>query len=250
MKLLAANWKENPKNERAALALFNAVAKVKGGNGVEIVVCPPFIYLESISEVFKKTRRKNLALGAQDVFWEEKGAYTSEVGPKMLRALGTKYVIVGHSERRKWLHETDEMINKKIKLAARDGLNVILCVGEALAVRRKGMPAVRKFVKNQLQKDLKGVKTKPGAITIAYEPIWAIGTGKNDTPQDAVEMAVFIKEEIKKIKPKVLYGGSVNKRNVADFVQYREVDGALVGGASLKAKEFSQMISLVGKLKK
>ena len=139
-------------------------------------------------------------LGAQDVFWEDQGAYTSEVGPAMLRSIGAKYVIVGHSERRKFAKETDAMINKKIALAVRDGLKVILCVGEPLSVREKGAEVAKKFVAQQLLKDLKGISLKPGSLYIAYEPIWAIGTGRSDKPEDAREMAVFIKSSLKKTK--------------------------------------------------
>jgi triosephosphate isomerase (TIM) len=248
-KLIAGNWKEHPKTEAQALALFKAVAKGKRPHGVEAVICPPFVYLEGIAREFKKMPRAakaRLALGAQDVFWEEQGAFTSEVGPKMLRSLGVRYVILGHSERRKFAKETDAMINKKIALALRDGLKVILCVGEPPAVRRKGIAAARAFVRGQLLKDLKGIAPKSGAIAIAYEPIWAIGTGKNDLPEDARAMAAFIKSLLKlrkHIKVRFLYGGSVNGANAGDYVQLEEIDGALVGGASLKAEEFKKIIN-------
>jgi triosephosphate isomerase len=245
-KLIAANWKENPKTEAEAIRLFKAIAKVKRGAGVEVAICPPFIYLEGIAQAFKKmSSRKQLAIGAQDAFWEEKGPYTSEVGPAMIRSLGTKYVILGHSEVRKFAHETDAMINKKIALAVRDGLKIILCVGEPLAIRKKGPTAAKKFVQQQLVKDLKGISLKSADIAIAYEPIWAIGTGNSATPEDARDMALYVKALLKKhknIKPRFLYGGSVNSKNSADYVQLKEVDGALVGGASLKADEFKKII--------
>lgn len=246
-KLLVANWKENPKTEREALRLFRAVVKGKRKN-VEVVLCPPFIYLEEIHDAFKKMgEAPHLALGAQDVFWEEGGPYTSEVGPKMLRALGVRYAIVGHSDRRRWLKETDAMINKKVKRALRDGLTVILCVGEPLAVRKRGMSAVRKFVAGQLAKDLRNVPTAVlRRLVVAYEPIWAIGTGRYDNPKDASEMATFIKNSLIKthrLRPRVLYGGSVNGKNTAHYVQYKSVDGALVGGASLNAQKFKKIIA-------
>ncbi len=243
-KLIAANWKENPKSEKVALALFRAVAKMNSGP-VAVAICPPFIYIERIA----KLRRGRVALGAQDVFWEEKGPYTSEVGPKMLRSLGVKYVIVGHSERRKWMHETDQMVNKKIKLALADGLRVIVCVGEPLAVRRRGITAARKFVEGQIRRDLAGIpagKKDAKNVVVAYEPIWAIGTGRHDRPEDARDMADFIKKHVRKahgFTPRVLYGGSVNSRNIADYIQWREVDGALVGGASLQSVEFKKIIN-------
>ena len=252
-KLIAANWKENPETEKEAVALFSATAKAKRGN-VEVAVCPPFIYLESISRSFKKlpsAGKKNFSLGAQDAFWEEKGPYTGEVGPKMLKSLGLQYVIIGHSERRKWMHETDEMVNKKITLAIKDGMSVILCVGEALPVRKKGLAAAQSFVKDQLKKGLmniKKLKPKAGRIVVAYEPIWSIGTGRFDEPNDAAGMATFIKKTVQSLhgikNVPVLYGGSVNSGNVADYVQYREIGGALVGGASLKANEFKKIITI------
>jgi len=256
-KLLAANWKENPNSEKRALKLFiKEAAKAKRGANVEVAVCPPFIYLEEIAGEFKKLKsKKNLSLGAQDVFWAEKGAYTGEVGPKALKRLGLKYVIVGHSERRKYFKETDAMINQKVKAATSDGLVVILCVGESLAIRRKGIAAARAFVKSQLAKDLKNInfkKLKRASIVIAYEPIWAIGTGRHDDPEDARSMAAFVKDRVRKahgFAPRVLYGGSVNQANVGDYVQLKSIDGALVGGASLKAGEFRKMIGIVSKIK-
>lgn len=248
-KLLVANWKENPQTEAGAAKLFEAVGKTKRQN-VDVIICPPFVYIEEVAASFRKMRtaaKKDLALGVQDVFWEEYGAFTSEVGPKMLKSLGVQYVIVGHSERRKYQKETDAMINKKIALALKDGLHVILCVGEPAAVRKNGTAAAKKFIKNQLKKDLAGVH---GKIIVAYEPIWAIGTGKNDRPEDAVVIADFIKKILKDelgiSNPRFLYGGSANSKNIRDYVQYKEVDGALVGGASLRAEEFKKMIALVG----
>src|SRR5581483_9025911 len=202
-KLIVANWKENPRSEAAARKLFAATAAGRPKvPGVDVVLCPPFIYLEELAAAFRKmspAAKKSLTLGAQDVFWQEKGAFTSEIGPKMLRALGVRYAIIGHSERRKYLGETDAMVNRKIKLALQDGLAAIVCVGESLAVRKKGIAAARAFVKNQLKRDLAGVAGRGrGAagtsrnVIVAYEPIWAIGTGKNDSPADAREMAAFI----------------------------------------------------------
>lgn len=252
-KLIAANWKEHPKTEEAARALFSAVARAKRPRGVEILVCPPAVYLEGVAAQYKKMAlpaRRGIALGAQDVFWAEEGAFTSEVGPKMLRSLGARYVIVGHSERRRFEGETDAAINRKIARALGDGLKVILCVGEGPAVRRNGVLAAKAFVRGQLAKDLRKISLKKGVVIIAYEPIWAIGTGRNDRPEDAREMAHFVKSWLVSRKhvarPKFLYGGSVNGANAADYVQLKEVDGALVGGASLKAEEFKKIINAVG----
>jgi triosephosphate isomerase len=247
-KLIAANWKENPSTETEALKLFKTISKAKCKNA-DIVICPPFIYLEEISKAFKGMSKKDhLAIGAQDVFYEDEGAFTSEVGPAMIRSLGAKYVILGHSEVRKWNNETDAIINKKIKLALQDGLKIILCVGEPLPIREKGIGATKKFIHQQLTKDLKGVEIKNGNLFIAYEPIWAIGTGKSDMPKDAQEMASFIKSFLKEkqgIRPKFLYGGSVNSKNVASYIQLKDVDGALVGGASLKSEEFIKLINSI-----
>jgi len=248
-KLIAANWKEHPKTTSEALALFGAVAKVPRAAGVTVAICPPFIYLEEMAREFKRmpsATRLRLAIGAQDIFWEEQGAYTGEVGPAMLRSLGAKYVIVGHSERRRFAKETDIMINKKIALAAKDDINIILCVGEPLSVREKGPAVAKKFVGQQLAKDLKNIHLKAGKLYIAYEPIWAIGTGRSDTPEDAREMAIFIKGVLKKTKRiavRFLYGGSVDGGNAGSYIQLKEIDGALVGGASLKAEEFKKIIN-------
>jgi triosephosphate isomerase (TIM) len=250
-KLIVANWKENPRSEAAALTLFKAIARVQRPNA-DVVVCPPFVYLEEVVRAYKKmsaSAKKNLAIGAQDVFWEERGAFTSEVGPNMLKALGVRHVIIGHSERRKFMHETDAMINAKMRLALKDGLHLIVCVGEPLAVRKRGLAAAQAFVKNQLKRDVAGIKAgnglKANNLTIAYEPIWAIGTGRNDSPEDARAMASFVKHAAKGAGAgdvRFLYGGSVHGANAGDYIQYKEIDGALVGGASLQAKEFKKII--------
>jgi triosephosphate isomerase (TIM) len=265
-KLLVANWKENPETEEEALKLFKATAKIPRsfaarrthGNGAEIVVCPPFVYLEPIAKEFRTLRRFDvsrrgpkgqLALGGQDIFWEKTGAYTGEIGPTMLKSLGAKYVIIGHSERRKFFNETDEMVSKKTLAALKAGLKVILCVGEPLSVRRQGFFHAKRCVRAQLEKDLRGVRQATGGkrhVIIAYEPIWAIGTGKNCPARDAVEMAKFIRSVVlaacRLPLATVLYGGSVNGKNIGDYIQYKEIGGALVGGASLDAKEFGKII--------
>ncbi len=247
MKLIVGNWKENPKSEDQAIALFRAVAKIKHSKKIEVAICPPFVYLEKFRELQKRGNGRHVVLGAQDVFWEEKGPYTSEVGPRMLKSFGVRYVIVGHSERRKWLKETDAMINKKVRRALRDGLHAILCVGESLSVRKKGIASAKKFVEGQLKKDLASVsRAKISHLTIAYEPVWAIGTGRYDRPEDAAAMVGSIKNFLKEtfhFAPRVLYGGSVDSKNVADYVQCNQVNGALVGGASIKAGEFKKIIT-------
>lgn len=240
-KLLVANWKLNPQSEKEAISL----AKATDASGV--VICPPFPFLRAVHETITKAK-----LGAQDVFWEERGAYTGEISPMILKTLGVRYVIIGHSERRRWLGETDEMINKKVRASLSGGLQVILCVGEPLVVRRKGLTAAKKFVKTQLARDLKnvtGYMLHATRLIIAYEPVWAIGTGRADKPEETVEMAQHIREILNPksyiLNSRVLYGGSVTSKNVLSFLQYREIGGALVGGASLNAKEFRKIIHIV-----
>ena len=235
-KLLIANWKMNPQTEQQAIRLARAEDQ-KG-----IVICPPFPFLDGVKGKLKKAE-----LGAQDLFWEDPpggGPYTGEVSVLMLKRLGARYVIIGHSERRRWLGETDEMINRKVLSAARGGLKVILCVGEPLSVRKKGLNAAKQFVKSQLRKNLKSVRSP---VIVAYEPIWAIGTGKPDHPEDTLKMVRFIRE-VAGFSRRVLYGGSVTSQNVKSFLCYKEIYGALVGGASLKAQEFRKIITIVKKL--
>lgn len=255
-KLLIANWKENPKTGNDAVALFRAATKMKTSKDAKTVICPPFVYLEKLANVAQVSKGKNrVALGAQDVFWENEGSYTGEISPLMLKNLGVEYVIVGHSERRQWLGETDAMINKKIRAALETGLRVVLCVGESANIRKKGVVAAQNFVKGQLIKDLKDISfdaKKSDRFTVAYEPIWAIGTGRNANPADARTMAIFIKQQLSFFSKSpianrqslVLYGGSVNGNNVGDYIQFDEVDGALVGGASLKTEEWKKIVSM------
>lgn len=249
-KLIVANWKENPETEAEALKLFEATAKIPRKN-VDVAVCPPFVYLEKIADGLRHLKgKKRLALGAQDIFWERTGAYTGEIGPTMLKSLGGTYVIIGHSERRKFLNETDEMVNQKVIAALKAGLKVILCVGEPLAVRKQGFLHAKRYVKAQLAKDLQKVESRKSKVesrlAIAYEPIWAIGTGKNCPPADAKAMAEFIKAAVLSAfrfpLSAILYGGSVHGKNARDYLKYKEIDGLLVGGASLDAKEFGKIV--------
>lgn len=240
-KLIIANWKANPKTFNEALKL------AKASDFKNVVIAPPYIYLQTLSWVLKKA-----ALGAQDAFWETSGPHTGEITPIQIRNLKIKYVIIGHSERRR-LGETDEMISKKVKTAIRAGLKVILCVGEDRNTRRKGITPAKRFVSNQLKKDLAGIHTSyfilRNSLIIAYEPVWAISTskgGKPDTPKDAVQMITHIKRILDSrfqiLNSRVLYGGSVTSRNAKSFLSQPEIAGALVGGASLKLKEFNAII--------
>jgi len=223
-KILIANFKMNPESEKEALNL------AKSFDFKNVVIAPPFVFLESLSNVLK-----NAKLCAQDVFYEKSGAYTGEISTIMLKKLGVKYVIVGHSERR-CLGETDEVIAKKIKAVINSGLKVILCVGEPLSIKKRGDSEVKKYIKKQLNK-ISNLKSKN--LLIAYEPIWAIGTGKNASPEYASLIAKFIKSVL---SVPVLYGGSTNYKNSKSFLERDEINGLLVGGASLDKNEFKKMI--------
>ncbi|MFH1193116.1 MAG: triose-phosphate isomerase [Candidatus Jorgensenbacteria bacterium] len=259
-KLLVANYKMNPRTAAEAVRLARAC------DAKNVVIAPPFPFIAAVGGVLK-----NAVLGAQDVFWDGSGAYTGEVSSIQLKALGVRYVIVGHSERRA-LGETDAMVNKKVGAALAAGLKVILCVGEPLAVRKRGFAAAKNFVKKQLIKDLRETTNyklqtvrlsrahRRGAtnLLIAYEPLWAIGTGRAAKPADASAMAKFIKKLLTTHPStpssgprgyslptvRVLYGGSVNAGNVGSFLVEPNIDGALVGGASLKPVEFKKMMRI------
>ena len=226
--LIVANWKMNPQNLQGAKLLFDSVANgIKNLKNVEIVICPPFLYILNL-----KSQILNLKLGAQDCFWEEKGAFTGEVSPKMLKDLGRcDYVILGHSERRKYLKETDEMINKKIKAALKSDLTPILCI--------ENISQLKKGTKDLLRKEQK-------KLIIAYEPVFAIGTGKPCTPEKAKEMKTAIKKIINK-DISIIYGGSVNSQNAADYIKMAGFQGLLVGGASLNPAEFIKVVKNVAR---
>jgi len=218
----------NPQNLQGAKLLFDSVANgIKNLKNVEIVICPPFLYILNL-----KSQILNLKLGAQDCFWEEKGAFTGEVSPKMLKDLGRcDYVILGHSERRKYLKETDEMINKKIKAALKSDLTPILCI--------ENISQLKKRTKDLLRKEQK-------KLIIAYEPVFAIGTGKPCTPEKAKEMKTAIKKIINK-DISIIYGGSVNSQNAADYIKMAGFQGLLVGGASLNPAEFIKVVKNVAR---
>jgi len=237
-KLIVANWKMYPQAESEAKIL------AKNSDFPNVIVCPPFPFLGAVKSVIKKAK-----LGAQDVFWFVKGPYTGGVSSQMLKGLGVSYVIVGHSERRSYFGETDEMINKKVKVALKAGLKVILCVGEHWSIRKKGFASAKNFVKKQLEKDLAGTtnhKLQTTNLIIAYEPVWAIGTGRADKPEETVEMTKFIKKILFSrfhfLNSKVLYGGSVDSKNAFSFLNQPFIDGVLVGGASLKPTEFKKIV--------
>ena len=244
MKLIVANWKMNPTERREANQLFKRIKKgLRSIKKTEVVICPPFVYLESV-----KTHDSNFKLGAQNCFWQEKGAFTGEVSPKMLKDLGVKYVILGHSERRKILGETDGMVAEKIKKALDFNLQPILCLGETKEEREKGKTF--KILEKEIKEDLKKIpKSKIGKVALAYEPIWAIGTGNACSVQDALNAILFLRKIISQIfnkkagkDIKILYGGSINSQNARDFLKEKWIDGLLVGGASLQPKEFLEIL--------
>jgi triosephosphate isomerase len=232
--LIVANWKCNPAALKGAKLLFDSVKNgIKNVKNIEVVICPPFVYLANLG-----LTTYNLRLGAQDVFWEEKGAYTGEISPLMLKDLGLKYVILGHSERRA-LGETDEMVNKKLKAALKTKLKPILCVGETEKERKLGQTF--RVLKIQLKKALNRLIAQSlNRLLITYEPVWAIGTGKACGIKEAKPANLFIKKLVKNIP--ILYGGSVNSQNAKDYIEKAGFQGLLVGGASLNAQEFIKII--------
>jgi len=243
-KFIIANWKCNPSTEKKAKQLFLSVKKgLKKKENIEVVICPPFCYLPVIN-----TNLSFLKLGAQNCFFEDKGAYTGEVSCEMLKSLKCKYVIIGHSERRKIFGETDEIINKKIRKALKFGLEPIFCIGETLEEKQQNNTF--KILEKQIKKGLEKVSKKEiQKIIIAYEPIWAIGSDNPCEEDQAMTVALFIRKLISRLynkqiakKIRILYGGSTNSRNASNYLKNSEIQGLLVGGASLKAKEFIKMI--------
>lgn len=259
--LIIANWKCNPVTPKEAEHLFTAIKNGIGRiEGVEVVICPPFIWLSLLSASTKSAAPaggQGPVFGAQDCFWEGKGAYTGEVSSLMIKNLGCQYVIIGHSERRKHFQETDEVINKKLKAALKARLKPILCVGEEArdAFNSEGRPVneMSLVVAEQLEKDLSGISlSRIRDMIIAYEPIWAIGTGNPCSSDDAMKAALFIRKTLNKLynrtiaeKVKILYGGSVNSQNAVDYTKGARMDGLLVGGASLNASEFVKIVKKV-----
>jgi triosephosphate isomerase len=258
-KLLVFNWKSAPTTVDAAIKLARVTENYLKSPKSDVVIAPPFLFIEEVGKFIKKVK-----LGSQDVFWENplsgKNPYTGEISLQQEKNLKVKYVIIGHSERRRILNETDEMINKKVLATLKANLKVILCVGEPkrelkIMNYELRIKAAQDYIKNQLKQDLKNIenlKLKIENLIIAYEPIWAIGTGRSDSPEDAVKMIKYIKEfsisNFQFSNIKVLYGGSIDSKNIKNFVKYKEIDGFLVGGASLKNKEIKKIIHEVGEI--
>lgn len=219
---------------------------IKGHNEVEVVLAPPFPYIHHISHIVADSP---IRLAGQNMFWEKNGAYTGEISADMLLSVGCQYVIIGHSERRQIFKETDEMVNKKVLAALKAGLRPIVCVGETLDERERGKTLQR--VTTQVKGALSGLTGKMiRDVTVAYEPIWAIGTGKNASPQEAEEVHNAIRELLFELfdtesvqeTARVIYGGSVKADNIDSLMAQPNIDGALVGGASLKAEEFARIV--------
>jgi len=240
---VAGNWKMNTDSQSCVELAEGIVAGSveAAGQSVTVAVCPPFVYLQSVGQAL---RSSGVALGAQDVYFEAKGAFTGEVSTSMLKDVGCTYCLCGHSERRHVIGETDELINKKVAAAINGGLLPILCVGELLAEREASK--TNEVVARHLKEGLAGLGgEKISAVTIAYEPVWAIGTGMTATPQQAQEVHDFIRNMLGEMydgqlaqEIRILYGGSVKPDNAAELMGQKDIDGLLVGGASLKADDF------------
>jgi triosephosphate isomerase len=242
---IAGNWKMY-KTQQEAVALASDLAqRLKDTKGVKMVICPPFTCLSPVSKVIQGS---SISLGGQNMHWEEKGAYTGEVSPTMLLTAGCKYVIIGHSERRALFSETDDGVNLKTKSSLKFGLSPIICVGERLEQREAN--ETEQVVEHQVKGAFKDLKSEDAGKTIvAYEPVWAIGTGKTATPQQANEVHAFIRELLSSQfgkecaeKINILYGGSVKPENSGELLKMPEIDGALVGGASLDAESFERIV--------
>lgn len=246
-KIIAGNWKMNKTGAEAASFASDLKNKITSISKTEMVVCPPFTALVIVYEILKDTRVK---LGAQNVYWEASGAYTGEVSASMLRSTGCDYVIIGHSERRQYFGETNVTVNKKIKQTLTNNLFPIVCIGETLQQRQDGQ--TNEIVKAQLLEGLEGLTVDQiKRLVFAYEPVWAIGTGVTATPEQAEEVHQFIREifveqfdsQVRATIP-ILYGGSVNAGNIEALLGQKNIDGALIGGASLKVDGFVEMIEI------
>ena len=242
--IIAGNWKMNNTIEEG-LKLVEAIKSHKLNEEVEAVLCVPFTDIQSVKEAIKGT---DIKIGAQNMHWEESGAYTGEISPLMLKELEVDYVILGHSERRQYFKESNETVNKKMKSALGHNIKPIICVGETLEEREANKE--KEIVKNQIIAGFKDIDGKNiENIVIAYEPIWAIGTGKTASADDANNMIAFIREVIGELYGdlkniiRIQYGGSVKPDNVSELMDKSDIDGALVGGASLKVDDFVKLIN-------
>ncbi len=246
-KIIAANWKMNKDVKETSEFISAFREQMKNiNNPVEVIICPPSMGLHAAAKALEGS---SIKLGAQNLHFEDDGAYTGEISARMLKSLGVDYVIVGHSERRQYFGEADEIVAKKVKKALSSGLKVILCIGETLAERDGGV--TEKVLERQVKADLDGLtKEQLSSVVIAYEPIWAIGTGRNATPQQAQDAHAFVRKTVAGMFGNdaadaltIQYGGSVKPDNAAELLSRPDVDGALVGGASLKPDSFAKIIA-------
>lgn len=245
-KIIVANWKMNPVSFKEADNIIRTVKNgIKKSENVNVVVCPPYFYIPNIKG------GKSFEIGVQNIFWEDSGAYTGEISAKMAKGMGAGYSIIGHSERRTFLGETDKIVNLKINSALKNSVKPIFCVGESQKERDEDKAG--EVITNEIEKGLAGVPSGylVKDIVIAYEPIWAIGTGNTPTSDDIMSMALLIRKVITNLYDRktadhlpILYGGSVNSKNATDFVEKAGMDGLLVGGASLNASEFVRIVNL------
>jgi len=243
--IMAGNWKMNNTIDEAVKLVEDLKPLVKNSN-CDVVVCPTFVCLQA---VLKAAEGTNIKVGAQNMYFEENGAFTGEVAPRMLEAMGVHFVIIGHSERRQYFNETDETVNKKLKVAFSHNINPILCVGETLEYRESNV--TEEVIGKQIKLDLQGLTNQQvETLVIAYEPIWAIGTGKTATADQANETIAFIRSVVANLygsaiaeKVRIEYGGSVKPSTISEQMGKSDIDGALVGGASLKACDFAAIVN-------
>jgi len=251
-KLIAGNWKMNKTSADGVALVRDIVAAVGKQSDVDVVVCPPFTGLESAGKALEGS---NVKLGAQNMHFEASGAFTGEISAPMLRAIFATHVILGHSERRTIFGETDEVVNKKVLAALKNQLRPIFCVGETLAERESG--STLKVVQTQLERGLDGVsKELAASVVIAYEPVWAIGTGKVATTEQAQEVHAFIRGLLTNLftepvaqKLRILYGGSMKPSNAPELLSQKDIDGGLIGGASLEARSFVELVTAAAAVK-
>lgn len=242
--IIAGNWKMN-KTIAEAVEFVNEVKDKVQNDKVEAVICAPFLALKDLKEATKGT---NIKIGAQNMHFEESGAFTGEVAPVMLKEIGVDYVVIGHSERREYFNETDETVNKKVLKALEHGIDPILCCGETLEQRENN--ETKAVCKVQIEKALENVSKEDIAkVVIAYEPIWAIGTGKTATAEDANDVIAYIREVVANLygelanNVRIQYGGSVKPANVTEIMNQSDIDGALVGGASLLPNDYVELVN-------
>lgn len=248
--VIAGNWKMHKNWDEAMKFAVELRQQLNNKDqAVEVVICPPFTYIEPLANTFAKT---DIQVGAQNVYWEEKGAFTGEISPAMLKDVGCQYVIIGHSERRQYFGETDDTVNLKVKASLNAGLTPIVCVGESLAQREQG--EMENLISQQLKLGLAGLaEEQVSKIVVAYEPIWAIGTGKTATAEQAEEVCAFIRQQLGQLFSEnaanqvvIQYGGSVKPENIAELMSQPNIDGALVGGASLEPSSFTAIVNYKG----